>query len=177
MLIHQGFRIEEDIIKALKEHSARKGMTVSSLVNMILKNSVRRDVFFEEVGSIPVPKGILRGLFDSLDKNCLDELGRKTGSAAREYVAYFYHEVNSDTLLLYLDLSFSRFQAYQHKVDRNLHTYSLVHDINSKFSTFYKGFLESLVLSVIGFPPKFNEVTETALLFTINSYKYPMVER
>jgi predicted HicB family RNase H-like nuclease len=36
-LLHQGFRIQEQVIKALAEEAARKGISVSNLVNKILK--------------------------------------------------------------------------------------------------------------------------------------------
>ena len=39
-LSHQGFRLEEQVIKTLAEEAIRKGISVSSLVNKILKNYV-----------------------------------------------------------------------------------------------------------------------------------------
>jgi predicted HicB family RNase H-like nuclease len=36
-LLHQGFRVQEQVIKTLTEEAARKGISVSNLVNKILK--------------------------------------------------------------------------------------------------------------------------------------------
>ncbi len=113
----------------------------------------------------------MRVLFNTLPKESLSKLGKVTGLSAREYIAYFYHSIDLHSMTKYLDLSFSRFQAYQHHVDELSHRYSLVHDININFSTFYSGFLGSLIESVIGSPPKFMEVADGAIAFMFNIRK------
>jgi predicted HicB family RNase H-like nuclease len=51
-LSHQGFRLQEQVIEALAREAERKGISVSSLVNTILKNYVTQEMQFEELGFI-----------------------------------------------------------------------------------------------------------------------------
>src|SRR3712207_1199998 len=66
-LLHQGFRIQEQVIKAVAEDAARKGISVSNLVNKILRNYVTHEMQFEELGFILVSKYFLRKIFSIVD--------------------------------------------------------------------------------------------------------------
>ncbi len=164
-LTHQGFRIEEATLTSLRQHAQRRNISLNALVNSVLTNYSTRDIFFEELGSIPVPKGIMRALFSCIPKDELAELGRRTGPSVREHIAYLFRDVNSESLLSYLDLAFSRFHACQHHTAGTRHSYSIIHDINLNFSMFYQGFLEGLITPIVRLPMKWGELTEGTLSF------------
>ena len=96
-LTHQSFRIEEEVVKALGQEAIRKGISVSSLVNRTLKNYVTHEMQFEELGFILVSKDFLRRLFNIIEnENHIEDFGREFGlTIAKEYVSYFYPQVNS----------------------------------------------------------------------------------
>lgn len=73
-LVHSTFRIEQDVIKALEKAAEKRNMTLSSLVNMTLKNYVTSEMYFEELGFILVSKNLLRKIFGELTKNMLKRL-------------------------------------------------------------------------------------------------------
>src|SRR5687767_5125577 len=76
-LLHQGFRIQEQVIKTLAEEAAKKGISVSNLVNKILKNYVTHEMQFEELGFILVSKDFLRKIFSVIDdEKDIQEFGR-----------------------------------------------------------------------------------------------------
>ena len=58
-LTHQGFRIEEDVVKLLAREANKRQISVSSLVNIILKTHFTYRKYFEESGFIPVSKDFL----------------------------------------------------------------------------------------------------------------------
>src|SRR5688500_7774744 len=66
-LVHQGFRLEEQVLKALSEEAIRKGISVSSLANKILKNYVTHEMQFEELGFLLVSKDFLRKIFNVIE--------------------------------------------------------------------------------------------------------------
>jgi hypothetical protein len=174
-LLHQGFRIQEQVIKTIAEEAARKGISVSNLVNKILTNYTTHEMQFEELGFILVSKDFLRKIFSVIDdEKDIQDFGREIGIAmAKEYVSYFYPHVNSITLLQFLDYWFRRFQSCKHIVEDNndrsqRHYFVVNHDINIKFSLALKAILEGLIEPVSKTTVEFRDVTTNSITFSFD---------
>ena len=173
-LSHQGFRLEERVIKTLAEEAIRKGISVSSLVNKILKNYVTHEMQFEELGFILVSKDFLRKIFSVIDdEKHIQDFGEELGTTmAKEYVSYFYPQVNSNTLVQFLDYWFRRFQSCKHVIedsDRSQrHYFTVNHDINIKFSVALKAILEGLIEPVSKTTVEFRDITANSLTFSFD---------
>jgi hypothetical protein len=174
-LLHQGFRIQEQVIKALAEEAARKGISVSNLVNKILKNYTTHEMQFEELGFILVSKDFLRKIFSVVDdEKDIQDFGKEIGTTmAKEYVSYFYPQVNSITLVQFLDYWFRRFQSCKHTVENSdrsqeRHYFTVNHDINIKFSFALKAILEGLIEPVSKTTVEFTDVTANSITFSFD---------
>jgi hypothetical protein len=174
-LLHQGFRVQEQVIKALAEEAARKGISVSNLVNKILKNYVTHEMQFEELGFILVSKDFLRKIFSVVDdEKDIQDFGKEIGTTiAKEYVSYFYPQVNSITLVQFLDYWFRRFQSCKHIVEngdrsQKRHYFTVNHDINIKFSFALKAILEGLIEPVSKTTVQFRDVTANSITFSFD---------
>ena len=173
-LLHQGFRIQEQVIKTLAEEAARKGISVSNLVNKILKNYVTHEMQFEELGFILVSKDFLRKIFNVIDdEKDIQDFGKEIGiTMAKEYVSYFYPQVNSITLVQFLDYWFRRFQSCKHIVENSdrsqRHYFTVNHDINIKFSFALKAILEGLIEPVSKTTVEFRDVTANSITFSFD---------
>jgi hypothetical protein len=174
-LLHQGFRIQEQVIQSLTEEAARKGISVSNLVNKILKNHATHEMQFEELGFILVSKDFLRKIFNVVDdEKHIQDFGKEIGiTMAKEYVTYFYPHVNSITLVLFLDYWFRRFQSCKHMVENNSdrsqrHYFTVNHDINIKFSFALKAILEGLIEPVSKTTVEFTDVTANSITFSFD---------
>ena len=169
-LIHSTFRIEQDVIKSLEKLAARRDISLSAVVNKILKNYINYEMYFEELGFLLISKNFLRRTFEVLDQKYIEELGREYGlTIAREYVSYFYPQVNTDTLIQFLEIWFKRFQSTQHRVDKdnyNLHYFTINHDINMNFSLVLQSTLEGLIEPIIKSTIEFTNVTPSATTFS-----------
>jgi hypothetical protein len=174
-LVHQGFRIQEQVISTLVQEAARKGISVSNLVNKILKNYTTHEMQFEELGFILVGKDFLRKIFNAVDdEKHLQDFGKEIGiTMAKEYVSYFYPHVNSITLVQFLDYWFRRFQSCKHIVENNddrsqRHYFTVNHDINIKFSLALKAILEGLIEPVSKTTVEFRDVTANSITFSFD---------
>src|SRR5215213_1890335 len=175
-LLHQGFRVQEQVIKTLTEEAARKGISVSNLVNKILKNYVTHEMQFEELGFILVSKDFLRKIFSVVDdEKDIQDFGKEIGTTiAKEYVSYFYPQVNSITLVQFLDYWFRRFQSCKHIVENGdrsqsqRHYFTVNHDINIKFSFALKAILEGLIEPVSKTTVQFRDVTANSITFSFD---------
>jgi hypothetical protein len=181
-LVHQGFRIKKVVLMMLDVEAKKKGISLSNLVNKILENHVTCDMYFEELGFIPVCKDFLRKVFGRIEEeedvqNYLIDDSRELGLvAAKEYLPYFYSESNNDTLVQFLDKWFCKFQCHQHRVDndnnynnRQHHYFIVNHDINMNYSIAFKEFLEALIEPIIKRPVKFNNLTQNAISFSFET--------
>jgi hypothetical protein len=202
--VHSSIRIEEQVLKALQKEAERRGVSFNNLVNKTLKNYVTSEMYFEQLGFILVSKDFLRKTFSRLNENDIEEFGRELGlTVAKEYISYFFPQVNNTTLVEFLDIWFRRFQFYQHRVqeesaqeesdvkatlpphfsssnatepkgdfnqkqlEKQLHSFTVSHDINMNFSLVLKAILEGLVEPITKSPVIFKDITATSIAFSI----------
>jgi hypothetical protein len=117
--IHSSIRIEQDVFNTLQTEAQRRGVSFNSLVNNTLKNYVTSEMYFEQLGFILISKDFLRKTFSRLDQNYVEEFGKEHGlTVTKEYISYFFTQVNNNTLIEFLDIWFRRFQFYQHRVKK-----------------------------------------------------------
>jgi hypothetical protein len=171
-LVHQSFRLEEQVLKTLSEEAVRKGISVSSFVNKILKNYVTHEMQFEELGFLLVSKDFLRKIFNVIeDEKHLQDFGKEFGATiAKEYVSFFYPQVNSNTLIQFLDYWFRRFQSCKHLAEDTergqRHYFTVNHDINIKFSLALRAILEGLVEPISKTTLEFKDITANSISFS-----------
>lgn len=168
-LIHWGFRIEEEVLDNIKKVARRSDTTVSSQTNKILKNWVTRDIYFQELGFIPMSKDMIRAWLSKVEQKDLIIQGKDFGSMANEFIIYFFGEVNEDSLIKFLDILFSRFQAYQHNTENRNHLFSINHDICINYSIFLSELLRALIEPTIKHPIKIRSISPKMISFSFNA--------
>ncbi len=92
-------------------------------------------------------------------------LGETTG---REEILFLFHQVNPQTVLEYMDLWTSHFDACKHHYDGKTHFYTVHHDVNLNFSIFAKEYLSSMIQGTIPKTINFERVTPNALTFSFD---------
>lgn len=165
-LVHESFRMEEEVLRILEKEARKKGTSLSYLINSILKNYVDSDRYFQEMGFILMSKDFLRKSYSRMQVEDLADDAKELGWIAKEYVSYFFLEVNTYTLIEFLELWFSKFQSFQHKVNVKCHQFCLNHDINMNFSTYFSTVLKELIEPITSRPMKILTVTPNSLAFS-----------
>ncbi|MGB6671451.1 MAG: hypothetical protein WBE34_03370 [Candidatus Nitrosopolaris sp.] len=94
-------------------------------------------------------------------------------------MSYFFPQVNSNSLVQYLDLWFRRFQSYQHRIDNDInnsdnniaerHYFTVIHDINMNFSIALKTILQGLIVPIIKSDIEFRDITGSAVSFSFKA--------
>jgi hypothetical protein len=174
-LIHQGFRMEEDLVKLLEKEANNRKISVSSLVNTLLRTHFTYQKYFEELGFIPVSKDFLRKVFSAILQNEAEEVGKSLGfSLANEYVSIFFPQLDSSTLIQFLEMWLGRFQSLRHRVEETAshgikrHTFSVDHDINLNFSIALKVMLVGLIEPIIKTIVIFGDPTVSTVVFSFD---------
>src|ERR671912_87302 len=199
-LVHSSIRMEENVFNLLQKEAERQGISFNSLVNKTLKNYVKSEMHFEQLGFLLVSKDFLRKTFAELqDEKRLEELGKELGlTVAKEHVSYCFPKVDSCTLIQFLDIWFRRLQSYKHIVDtsrvkdinvileegirkeneeeyqqlqrKEIHYFTVNHDININFSIALKAGLEGLIEPIIKSPIIFKQITSNSISFSFSLF-------
>lgn len=167
-LVHWGFRVEEEILENIKKVARRSDTTVSNQTNKILKNWVTRDSYFQELGFIPMSKDIIRAWLSKIEQKDLIIQAKDFGSLVNEFIIYFFGEVNENTLIKFLDIFFSRFQAYQHSTEDITHYFSINHDICINYSIFLSELMKAVIEPVIKRPIKISSISPKIISISFN---------
>jgi hypothetical protein len=113
-----------------------------------------------------VSKDLIRNLLGKVEERYLIEEGKQFGAViAKEYMPYFFTDVNSYTLLEFMDIWLSRF-VYQHRIDCKRHIYSVNHDLGLNYSIFFREYMKSLIESIVNTPVKFSGLAANTVIFS-----------
>ena len=165
-LVLQSFRVEQGVIQALQQESRKKGVPLSHIVNKILKNYVTSERYFQELGFILSNKDFIRKLMRRIEEKYLIEDAKELGlTVAKEYIPYFFTDVNNYTLLEFLEIWLGRF-PFQHRIDFKRHSYSINHELGMNYSIFFREYMTALIESIIKSPVKFSIVTPNTVTFS-----------
>ena len=167
-LILQSFRVEQGVIKALQQESRKKGVPLSHVINKILKNYVTSDRYFHELGFLLSSKDFIRKILGRIEEKYIIEDAKEFGlSIAKEYIPYFFMDVNSYTLLEFLEIWLGRF-PFQHRIDFKRHSYSINHGLGMNYSIFFREYITALIEPIIKSPVKFSIVASNIVTFSFD---------
>ncbi len=161
------FRIDSSLRASLEDEAKKNRTSLNTLVSQILSRYADWGRYAGRLGLIPVSKDLLRDVFKSLDKSELEELGsRFAETSGREHVLYLFQQVSLGTILQFLDLWSSHFDAYEHRYDGKTHFYTVHHDVNLNFSIFVKEFITTMIIETVQRTVQFETVAPNSVTFS-----------
>ena len=162
------YRLPEKLVNELETEASQKSISQNVLVKQILEKYVQWDRFSDKIGMIPVPKSILKSLGDELDGKDIDEIINLIFPMIKDAVLFIKggYDIKRciETLEDYMRASGMN---SDHRVEGDLHTFLLQHDLGTKWSVFteqlltqvFRNFLPNLDL-------KF-QTTDTTVILTV----------
>src|SRR2546430_6126371 len=161
------FRIDSSLRANLEEEAKKNRTSLNTLVSQILFRYADWWRYSGRLGLIPVSKDLLRDVFKSLDKPELEDLGKRFAeTSGREHVLYLYQQISLGTILQFLDLWSSHFDAYDHRYDGKMHFYTVHHDVNLNFSIFVKEFVTTMIRETVPRTVKFETIGPNSVTFS-----------
>jgi hypothetical protein len=139
------YRLPETLINELDGEARQKKISQNVLVRQILEKYTQWDRYSSKLGMIPVPKEILQTLGDSLDGQDIDEIINVLFPVIKNIVMFikggFDLERCIETLEEYMRTSGMN---SDHRVDGNLHSFIIQHDLGIKWSVFTEQLLTQI---------------------------------
>src|SRR2546430_5914912 len=161
------FRIDSNLGANLEEEAKKNRTSLNTLVSQILFRYTDWWRYAGRLGLIPVSKDLLRDVFKSLDKPELEELGKRFAeTSGREHVLYLFQQLSLGTVLQFLDLWSSHFDAYEHRSNGKMHFSTLHHDVNLNFSIFVKEFVSTMIMGTVPRTVRFEIVAPNSVTFS-----------
>jgi hypothetical protein len=164
------FRIRPDLKSALEEEAMRLGINPNALVSQIFSRHVSWGRYIGRLNFIPVSKDFLRLVFESLPKEDTGKIARSLGeSQAHEELLFLFQHISPGTILMFMDLWASHFDAWDHRYEGGRHLFTIKHDVNLNFSFFTKEYVSSLLQSTLGTKVEFEAMTPNSVTFSFGS--------
>lgn len=104
--ISRAFKIGDNLDRALLEQSQKMGITPSSLVNQILIRYFDWDKFLSDGSTfLTLDRQTFAAMIENLSEDRIIEIARSASLVAtHNFIKFRYNEINSETVLDYLEL-------------------------------------------------------------------------
>jgi len=164
------YRIRSEVKSALKEEARRLGINPNALVSQIFNRHISWGRFVGQLKCIPVSKEFLRLMFGSTPRTEIEKVGRLLGeSAAHEELLFLFSKITPGTILLFMDLWASNFDAWDHRYEEGKDFFTVKHDINLNFSYFMKAYVSAVLRSTLGTSVQFEAMSPNSVTFIFES--------
>jgi hypothetical protein len=147
------FRLDEGIVKKLRDEAQRQGISLNSFVNQALKNYLEWHIFEPKVGFVPIVKPVVEELFAALSEEQINKIAANSGKQEFENSVYFMKgKIDLDSFLSWFEarMKYSSIQvSHTFDVNSRMHTYVIKHDISENWSLYLKQLIEYIFNKVL----------------------------
>ena len=144
------YRLPEKLVNELETEASMKSISQNVLVKQILDRYIQWDRFSDKIGMIPVPKKILIALGDELDGRDIDEIINLMFPMIKDTVMFIKggYDIKRciETLEDYMQASGMN---SDHRIEGDLHTFLIQHDLGMKWSVFTEQLLKQVFRSFL----------------------------
>jgi len=139
------YRLPESLINELDTEAKQKKISQNVLVKQILERYIQWDRFYDKIGMVPVPKEILESLGEDLDGKDIDEIINVVFPMIKNNVMFIKGGYDLERCIETLeDYMRASGMNSDHRVDGELHTFIIQHDLGMKWSVFTEQLLTQI---------------------------------
>ena len=168
--ITRSFRFDQELSKVLDEEAERMGVSVNSVVGIILRRFAEFTRFLSKIDMVIINRELLTTLIDSLDENTISVLGAKLGSSVpRDTIVFWKKGLTDENVFEYIEKIMCRYGhlgTYDEVRQPTGRTIVVRHRLGKKGSKFFESFFRSMLKSTIGKESNF-ELTDASIKLEI----------
>lgn len=121
----------------LMREADRRGISLNSLVNSVLKRYVAFEKYSDEIGFVPLYKGTIKRIFDNIDEKIIKQIGIDIGSTIPRDLTYLmFNKIEFTNIISMIEISSSRYGVVKHEIDGSKHIFTIYHGICNRFSQY-----------------------------------------
>ncbi len=157
-MITRTFRINPEYDKILNDEAEKHGLSVSALLNQIIRQYVLVSRFTERVPTITLTYNTFAPILDRVPDNDLVEVAEKTGSIIpEEAILQRGQKLTFESVNWFLDIVYGRYGNWfdsNKSIINGEERVHLTHQLNHKWSQYLGGYLRSMYESTLDMEPK-----------------------
>jgi hypothetical protein len=154
------FRLSAALESALAKDAARKKIGKNALVTSILNKYVEWDSIVSEFGYLYLPYEILGSLIATSNKDTLAAIAKQSGKKVASTLGVWFGSADLDSILNYMDTSVKYSGAHlKQRIEKEGNVVRIIvyQPFDENGATFVRAFNTALIESVLGYPPKIIE--------------------
>ncbi len=161
------FRLDSRLRSTLEEEASRRGVNLTTLALQILSRYISWGRYADSLKLLPVSKNLLREVFQALERKNIEEMGKRLGDASgRDMVPFLFQKINVQTVLDFIGLWVSQYDANEHRSDGRRHFFSLYHDVNLNYSHFISAYMSSMIDCTLAKPVQLEAISANSISFS-----------
>ena len=156
--ITRTFRLNPEYDKILNDEAEKHGLSVSSLLNQIIRQYVLVSRFTERFPAITLSYPTFAPLLESIPDTELVEIAEKTGTIIpEEAILQRGKKLDFDNVTWFIDVVYGKYGNWFDPTksivngDERVH---LAHQLNHKWSQYLEGYMRSMFQSILDVEPK-----------------------
>jgi len=157
-MVTRTFRMNPEYEKILNEEASKHGLTVSALLNHIIRQYILVTRFCEKTPVITLSYNTFAPILKLIDDKELIEEAEKTGGILpEEAMLQRGKRLDFDTITWFIEVVYGRYSNWfdvTHSTVNNKERLHLAHQMNHKWSTYLSGYMNGMFKSILDIEPK-----------------------
>ena len=161
------FRVEEELDSLLQKDAKSKGLSVNSLLSIILRKYAEWDRYIEKFSVITMKKESFKTMISAIDDGKITDISQELGDKVpSQFILFWFKKNTLENYLKYISLlckhgGFGQFEIEQE--DREF-TITLIHELGEKWSTFLANWINSGMKRTIGIIPRIDIMQNSVVI-------------
>ena len=151
------FRLEEEIDSLLQKDSESKGISVNSLMSIILAKYVEWDRYIEKFSTITVKKESFKTMLSAIEDDKVKDISQELGETVpSQFIMFWFKKKTLESYLKYISLicKHGGFAQYEMEHEGREYTITLIHELGERWSNFLANWMGSGMKDAVGIVPR-----------------------
>jgi len=157
-MVTRTFRLNPEYDAVLNEEAEKQGLSVSALLNQIIRQYVLVSRFTQRIPAITLTYHTFAPLLECVPDKDLVEVAEKTGAIIpEEAILQRGGRINFDTVNWLIDVVYGRYGNWfdsSQSIINGEERVHLTHQLNHKWSQYLGGYMHSMFESILNMEPK-----------------------
>jgi hypothetical protein len=161
------FRVEEELDSLLQKDAKSKGLSVNSLLSIILRKYAEWDRYIEKFSVITMKKESFKTMISAIGDAKITDISQELGDKVpSQFILFWFKKNTLENYLKYISLlckhgGFGQFEIEQ---EGREFTITLIHELGEKWSNFLANWINSGMKRTIGIIPRIDIMQNSVVI-------------
>jgi hypothetical protein len=161
------FRVEEELDSLLQKDAKSKGLSVNSLLSIILRKYAEWDRYIEKFSVITMKKESFKTMISAINDGKITDISQELGDKVpSQFILFWFKKNTLENYLKYISLLCKHGGFGQFEIDQEGRefTITLIHELGEKWSNFLANWINSGMKRTIGIIPRIDIMQNSVVI-------------